>query len=86
MLLRAFEAAREIGRARLLIDGVPALALPWLRDDLERLSQLFDGDAYRHGFEPNRELLTTLARYAAEQGITPTPVDVTELFAPETRD
>jgi len=83
-LLRAFERAREVGSARLVNDGVYACGLPWLRHDLETLSALFGGDPYRYGFAANRAVLATMARYAAEQHLTPAPVDVATAFAAET--
>jgi 4,5-dihydroxyphthalate decarboxylase len=83
-LLQVFERARQLGSARLVNDGVYACALPWLRHDLETLPALFGGDWYRNGFRANREVLATAARYAAEQHLTPQPVDVSTAFAAET--
>src|SRR5262249_59690760 len=84
-LVDVFERAKTVGLARLVNDAVFACRLPWLRHDLEELPRLFGGDWYPYGLEANRDVLATLARYAAEQGLTPAPIDVAELFAPETR-
>ena len=84
-LVQIFERAKAVGLARLVNDAVFACRLPWLRHDLEELPRLFGGDWYPYGFESNRDVLATLARYAAEQGLTPAPIDVAGLFAPETR-
>jgi 4,5-dihydroxyphthalate decarboxylase len=85
-LLDAFTRAREVGLARLRNHGVFACGLPWLRDDLETLPRLFDGDPFRYGLAPNRAVLATLARYCAEQGLIPAPLAVDELFAREVRE
>jgi 4,5-dihydroxyphthalate decarboxylase len=84
-LLEAFERAKQLGAARLANDGLYAVGLPWLRPDLEELARLFGGDAYPYGVERNRAVLETMARYAAEQGLTPRRLAVDDLFAPETR-
>ena len=81
-----FTQARQVGLARLAPDGVPSCGLPWLAADLEELPRLFDGDWYRYGLAANRDVLTTMARYMASQGLTPEPVDVDRLFAEETLD
>jgi 4,5-dihydroxyphthalate decarboxylase len=83
-LFQVFQQARQIGLTRLTTEGVPTVGLPWLSHDLEELPTIFGGDWYRYGFEANREILTTMARYAADQGVTPRRVDVAELFAAET--
>jgi 4,5-dihydroxyphthalate decarboxylase len=85
-LLTAFQQARAVGLARLRHHGVFACGLPWLRDDLETLPRLFDGDPFQHGFARNRAVLATLARYCAEQGLVSAAPDVATLFAPETLD
>src|SRR5579884_2363573 len=81
-LFQAFQRAREIGATRLANDGLYAVGLPWIRPDLEALARLFGGDWYPYGVEPNRRVLETMARYAAEQGLTPRPLTVDELFVP----
>lgn len=79
-LIAAFSQAREIGKIRLNNDGAFAIGLPWVRHDLEQLAKVFGGDWYAPGFEPNREMLGSLARYAAEQGFTPLRIDPAEYF------
>jgi 4,5-dihydroxyphthalate decarboxylase len=58
--------------------------LPWLhrhvRETLERLGP----DYWTYGFQRNRHVLEKLAQYALEQGLLKQPMDVEELFAPET--
>ena len=84
-LVEAFERARQIGLERLVNNTVYAVGLPWLRRTSRSCRALLGGDWYRYGYEPNRAILETMARYAAEQGVTHERLNVAELFAPETR-
>jgi 4,5-dihydroxyphthalate decarboxylase len=84
-LLEIFQRAKQIGAVWLRNEGNFACALPWLRHDLEELPKIFKGDWHPYGLEANREILSTMVRYGAEQGITREPLDVAELFVPETR-
>ena len=79
-IIAAFKEAREAGKIRLNNDGAYAVGLPWVRHDLEDLPKMFGGDWYAPGFEANRGMLDTLARYAAEQGFTPSRIDPTRYF------
>jgi 4,5-dihydroxyphthalate decarboxylase len=36
----------------------------------------------RHGIAPNRKVLETIAQYSAEQGLTPRPAKLEDIFAP----
>ena len=79
-IIKAFAEAREAGKARLNNDGAFAVGLPWVRHDVESLPAIFGGDWYACSFDANREMLGTLARYAAEQGFTPAPIDPARYF------
>jgi 4,5-dihydroxyphthalate decarboxylase len=79
-LIAAFQQAREMGNTRLNNDGAFAVGLPWVRHDIEELPRIFGGDWYAPGFDANRDMLGTLARYAAEQGFTPTRINPAEYF------
>jgi 4,5-dihydroxyphthalate decarboxylase len=83
-LVEIFEQAREIGAMRLDNEGVSSIGLPWIKHDLEQLGNIFGGDWYRNGFSENQKILATMARYAFEQGLTPSEIDMSHLFAPET--
>jgi 4,5-dihydroxyphthalate decarboxylase len=79
-LIAAFSQAREAGKTRLANDGAFAVGLPWMRHDLEQLPKIFGRDWYACNFEENRDMLSTMARYAAEQGFTPGPIDPAKYF------
>ena len=83
-LVDLFEHAKSIGASRLRALQTPSLALPGIHQELDSLREVFGGDAFPSGFEANRETLTTMTRYAYEQGLTPRQLEVEELFAEET--
>jgi len=55
--------------------------VPWLGHELAEIDELFGGDSFPYGMEPNRHTLETFVRYLAEQGYIPAPVPVDGLFA-----
>jgi 4,5-dihydroxyphthalate decarboxylase len=83
-LIQIFKQARQIGSVRLEKDGVATIGLPWIKHDIEQLRSIFGGDWYRYGFFENQKTLATMARYAFEQGLTPSAINMSNLFAPET--
>lgn len=83
-LVALFKSARELGKARLRNHGLFACGLPWLRQDLEELPEIFGGDWYAHGFPENRASLAVLAQAAVEQGFSRGTIDPAQLFAPGT--
>ncbi|HLG71470.1 MAG TPA: ABC transporter substrate-binding protein [Chloroflexota bacterium] len=56
-------------------------SLPWLEEDLEEVSDLFGGDPYPYGVEPNRRTLEAAVSYSHEQGLSDRLLSLDELFA-----
>ncbi len=83
-LLEAFIEAKRHGHALLRRAG--ALADPWWSTRLEELERAFGGDPFPYGLEPNRHVLEAAAGYAAEQGLLERRIEISELFAAETRE
>lgn len=54
--------------------------LPWLPADLDEIEDLFDGDPWPHGIEPNRPTLEAMVQYLHEQHVIERTVPVEELF------
>jgi 4,5-dihydroxyphthalate decarboxylase len=57
--------------------------LPWLTAHVEDARREFGDDWWSYGLEKNRKTLETFTRYHHEQGLSPSQLDVAELFAPE---
>ncbi|MGE5302195.1 MAG: ABC transporter substrate-binding protein [Alphaproteobacteria bacterium] len=60
--------------------------LPWAGNDLEETRELMGEDFWPYGVEPNRKTIETFLRYASEQGLTPRPLKIEDLFIKETLD
>jgi 4,5-dihydroxyphthalate decarboxylase len=88
-LFHAFVKAK-----RMAMDELDAIArgnanritLPWFAAELEATRALMGDDYWPYGLPANRKELETLCRYSTEQYLAERPVEVDEIFAPETRD
>ena len=81
-LYRAFCRARELALERLLGRGATVAMLPWLRSDTERMVELFGGNLWPYGVEPNRATLEAFVSYLAEQAMIPAAIPIKEIFVP----
>ena len=84
-LTKAFEQARAICLAEIDGTGGAAMAtLPWMTDHVEETRMLMGDDFWPYGFARNEKALRTAARWSHEQGLTPSPLDPSPLFAKST--
>jgi len=81
-LYKAFNAAKDRAWEKMRFSGTLRYMLPWLPDDIEEIDDLFGGDCWPYGVEPNRPTLEALVGYMAEQGLIPEPIPVEKLFVP----
>jgi 4,5-dihydroxyphthalate decarboxylase len=81
-LYAAFVESKRIARARLRYAGSLAAMLPWLQDEIEEIDEVFGGDPFPYGVEPNRPTLEALVQYMVEQYFIPTTIPIEELFVP----
>jgi len=81
-LYNAFCAAKDWARAKMRFPGTLRYMLPWLPDDIEEIDELFGGDCWPYGVEPNRPTLEALVTYMAEQGLIAEPIPIEKLFVP----
>ncbi|HEY2531656.1 MAG TPA: hypothetical protein VGJ20_27625 [Xanthobacteraceae bacterium] len=81
-LYRAFCAAKEHAREKMRFSGTLRYMLPWLPDDIAEIDELFGGDCWPYGIEPNRPTLEALVTYMVEQGLIAEPFAVDKLFVP----
>ncbi|HEX3649334.1 MAG TPA: hypothetical protein VHV49_12970 [Pseudonocardiaceae bacterium] len=68
-LYNAFLESKQRSVERLLDPAVSRYPLPWLATYGRRMTDLFDGDPFPYGVEPNRRTVDQLLRYAHQQGI-----------------
>jgi 4,5-dihydroxyphthalate decarboxylase len=81
-LYNAFDKAKDVAREKMRISGTLRYMLPWLPDDVEEIDQLFGGDCWPYGVEPNRTTLEALVGYMVDQGLIAEKIPVEKLFAP----
>jgi len=81
-LYNAFCAAKDVAREKMGYSGTLRYMLPWLPDDVEEIDELFGGDCWPYGVEPNRPTLEALVSYMTEQGLIPAPIPIEKLFVP----
>ena len=56
--------------------------LPWLASDLDEIDQVFGGDPWAYGIEPNRKTLEALVEALHSQAMISAKPTLQELFAP----
>ncbi|HEX5117475.1 MAG TPA: ABC transporter substrate-binding protein [Pseudonocardiaceae bacterium] len=79
-LYNAFAESKQRSVERLLDPAVSRYPLPWLTTYGRRMSDLFDGDPFPYGIEPNRRTVDQLLRYAHQQGIAHRLATADEVF------
>lgn len=81
-LYNALNAAKDWAREKMRFPGTLRYMLPWLPDDIEEIDELFGGDCWPYGVEPNRPTLEALVSYMVEQGLIAEPIAIEKLFVP----
>lgn len=81
-LFDAMCQSKDNARGRMHDLGTLQYMLPWMTADLDELNDVFDGDAWPYGIEPNRPTLEALVGYLAEQAIIAHPLPIEDLFVP----
>ncbi|HEY7299039.1 MAG TPA: hypothetical protein VH684_14115 [Xanthobacteraceae bacterium] len=81
-LYQAFVEAKRRALERMRYAGSLSVMLPWLQSDIEEIDELFGGDAWPYGIEPNRPALEALVAYMVEQHFIAKPIPIEDLFAP----
>jgi len=76
----AFLESKRRALARLRYAGSLAVMLPWLQSEIEEIDQVFGGDAWPYGLEPNRPTLEALVQYMVEQHFIAKPIPIENLF------
>lgn len=79
-LYNAFEESKQRSVRRLLDPAVSRYPLPWLATYGREMTDLFGGDPFPYGVEPNRRTVDELLRYAHQQGIAHRLATADEVF------
>jgi 4,5-dihydroxyphthalate decarboxylase len=78
----AFVQSKRRAIARMRYGGSLSYMLPWQLFDVEEIDEVFGGDAWPYGVEPNRPTLQALIQYMVDQHFIPKPIPVDQLFVP----
>jgi 4,5-dihydroxyphthalate decarboxylase len=81
-LYNAFCASKDRALEKMRYSGTLRYMLPWLPDDVEEIDELFGGDCWPYGIEPNQPTLEALMTYMVEQGLIPAAIPIEKLFVP----
>jgi 4,5-dihydroxyphthalate decarboxylase len=81
-LYKAFVESKVRALARMHYGGSLSVMLPWLMSEVEEVDELFGGDAWLYGVEPNRPTLEALVQYMVEQNFIARAMPIEELFVP----
>jgi 4,5-dihydroxyphthalate decarboxylase len=81
-LFNAIEESRSLAQRRMRYIGALRYMLPWLPAELDEIDEVFGGDPWPYGIEPNRPTLEALVRFLADQSMIAAPVKLEDLFLP----
>ncbi|KAH8802525.1 hypothetical protein F5884DRAFT_802256 [Xylogone sp. PMI_703] len=81
-LFNALNDSKNMAKARMYSTGALRYMLPWLASDLDEITEVFGGDSWPYGIEPNRKTLEALVQFLEEQAMIEKKVPIEELFAP----
>ena len=81
-LYDAFNKSKALALGRMRSHGTLRYMLPWLPADMEEIQEVFGGDPWPYGVEPNRPTLDALVSYLHEQGLIAEKIPIEKLFVP----
>jgi 4,5-dihydroxyphthalate decarboxylase len=81
-LYKAMTEAKDIALAKMRDLGALRYMLPGMAVEIDTIDEVFGGDPWPYGIEPNRPTLEALVRYLVEQSLIKAPIPVDDLFVP----
>ena len=81
-LFNAFNAAKKIALERMFNLRALRYMTPWLPRDIDEIHEIFNGDPWPYGVEPNRPTLEALVTYLQDQHLIGHKPTLEELFVP----
>ena len=81
-LYDAFVASKEIALKKMFSGRALRYMTPWLTRDIDEIHEVFNGEPWPYGIEPNRKTLEALMTYLVDQGLIATRIPVEALFVP----
>ncbi len=81
-LYNAFVKSKEMALKQMYNLRALRYMTPWLMRDIDEIFDVFNGDPWPYGLEPNRKTLEALVTYLVDQDLIAEPVPVDDLFVP----
>ena len=69
-------AAKDLALAKMRDTGALRYMLPGMTAELDVIDEVFGGDPWPYGIEPNRPTLEALVQYMAEQSLIKAPIPI----------
>ena len=79
-LYTAFAASKKQAWTELGFTGASKVMLPWIYDDVAEINEVFGGEPFAYGLEPNRHTLETLVGYLHRHHMIARRPKLSELF------
>ncbi|KUL89313.1 hypothetical protein ZTR_03747 [Talaromyces verruculosus] len=79
-LFKAMNESKDIALAQMKFASTYRYMLPFLPSDLKEIEDLFGGDPWPYGVEPNRKVLESLVTFLYDQAMIAQKVPLEELF------
>ena len=81
-LYNAFCESKKIALEKMYNLRALRYMTPFLMRDIDEIHEIFDGDPWPYGLEPNRPTLEAFVTYLTDQSLIAAPVPVDDLFVP----
>lgn len=81
-LYDAFVESKNIALAKMFSSRALRYMTPWLMRDIDEIHEVFNGEPWPYGVEPNRKTLEALMTYLVDQSLVAAPIPVDDLFVP----
>lgn len=81
-LFDAFCESKNVALAKMRDLGTLQYMLPWMTADLDEIDEVFGGDPWPYGIEPNRPTLEAMMTYLHDQHIIKEKLPIETLFVP----
>jgi 4,5-dihydroxyphthalate decarboxylase len=85
-LLKAFTQAKAVAIRKLADTSATKATLPFVEERLQEARQLIGRDYWSYGLAENDRQLQVFLRHHYDQGLSPRPLEVSELFHPATHE
>lgn len=81
-LFNAFNEAKDLAHKRMRYLGALRYMLPWLPAELDEIEDVFGGNPWPYGLEPNRKTIEALTQFMVDQSMIAKAAPVDDLFVP----